>query len=548
MPSPGALRAGKAIIELAWETKAGTEKAIAGIQARLQGVGRASLQVAKHVAAVGTALTAAAVPAMAAAIKKASDAQETVAKFGQVFGDQAKPAQEFADALAKSIGRSRYEIMQAMSSYQGFFVGLGFGAEESRKMSQTMQALALDFAAFHNISDEDAMSRFISAMSGSSEVLDRFGVNTKKAALEQKLLEMGVKKSWSAVTEQEKSVARLAIIMESMGAQGATGAATREAGSFANQTKALQAAVDDLAISIGEQLLPYATDIVATLKEMFGASKDAADGMGWLGSAVGTVMDVIHTLKVSFDWLKAGIMQLIATAYSNVNKFVSGMLNLLNKIPGVEVSHSQTLEVFAEDFQREADRLTDEFNKALMAKTPSERIGAGQGERGGSGAPLSALPSLAPGSGGTHNRILGVVHAALPQADLKAMQERAKEYYATKQSLEDELQRAQIDAMEDGIDKQKALLDFEKQMKLRALQEQGALNASTQAVVDRIFAAQEGLLRAQDTRTAPQEALFDGRFASQVFGGSGSVEEKQLRELKKIKNAVEDRRGGIPVN
>src|SRR5690606_31067061 len=105
--------------------------------------------------------------------------------------------------------------------------GLGFGAEQSRKFSQQLAQLALDFASFNNMSDAEAQQRFISALSGSSEVLDMFGVNIKQAALEQELLQQGVKKAWTEVSEQEKAVARLSIIMRSMTDQGAVGDAVR---------------------------------------------------------------------------------------------------------------------------------------------------------------------------------------------------------------------------------------------------------------------------------------------------------------------------------
>ncbi len=54
-------------------------------------------------------------------VNAAGDAMETLNKFDQVFGTQAKAAGEFADALAKSVGRSRYEIRDSLSSLQAFF-------------------------------------------------------------------------------------------------------------------------------------------------------------------------------------------------------------------------------------------------------------------------------------------------------------------------------------------------------------------------------------------------------------------------------------------
>jgi hypothetical protein len=168
-----ALRAGKAVIELSLLT-GNVDKGLKKLENRLRDFGKGL----KSVASMGLRLSSAIGAPFIAAIKLASDAQESLNKFRSVFKEQADAAEQFAQGLASSVGRSVNEIRDGMSSFQGFFVGLGFGAERSRELSQQLQALSIDFASFHNLTDQEAMERFISALSGSSEVLDRFGINT----------------------------------------------------------------------------------------------------------------------------------------------------------------------------------------------------------------------------------------------------------------------------------------------------------------------------------------------------------------------------------
>lgn len=132
-------------------------------------------------------------------------------------------------------------------------------------MSQQLTELAMDFASFNNLTDDEGISRFLSALSGSSEVLDKFGINTKQAALQQELLALGINKAWSSVTEQEKALARMSIITKTMGKQGAIGDATRTAGSFANQMKRLRSSIKDTAIEMGQSLLPFATRVLKVI-------------------------------------------------------------------------------------------------------------------------------------------------------------------------------------------------------------------------------------------------------------------------------------------
>lgn len=264
MPASSAIRAGRAFVELF----ADDSKLVRGLrqaQRKLQ-------SFATSVRAMGTRLFAATAtitaPLGGFAIKAASDAEESLSRFRQVFGDQADVVQDFADDLARQVGRSKYAIYDALSTFQSFFVGLGFAPTEARELSESMQALAIDFASFNNLSDQEAVERFISALSGSSEVLDKFGVNIKQAALEQELLSQGIDKSWSKVTEQEKAVARLAVIMRSMSDQGAVGDAVRTSESFANQMKALKGQLYDTAVTIGQALLPVVTPLVSRAAQL----------------------------------------------------------------------------------------------------------------------------------------------------------------------------------------------------------------------------------------------------------------------------------------
>lgn len=218
----------------------------------LKSMGDAIASMGQRMAAAGTAAALAFVPT----VRAASTATETLNKFRAVFASQADAAGLFADNLADGLGRSRYEIRDSMSAFQAFFVGLDFAPDKARQFSQELQKAAIDFGSFYNVSDEEASQRFISALSGSSEVLDRFGINLKQAAIEQELLNQGVTKSWQDVTEAEKAVARFNVILRALGAQGALGDAARTAGSFANLWKSLRGAINEAAVEIGKALLP----------------------------------------------------------------------------------------------------------------------------------------------------------------------------------------------------------------------------------------------------------------------------------------------------
>lgn len=251
------IRAGAAFVELKSNDN-GFSRGLKAAERRLDRFGSVARKIGAGLL-IGGGLFA---PLAASAISAASDTQESLSRFNQIFGNQSKQATEFAQEVAKRIGRSAIDIQDSLATLQGFFVGLGFDESRSRKMSQQLTELAMDFASFNNLTDDEGISRFLSALSGSSEVLDKFGINTKQAALQQELLALGINKAWSSVTEQEKALARMSIITKTMGKQGAIGDATRTAGSFANQMKRLRSSIKDTAIEMGQSLLPFATRVL----------------------------------------------------------------------------------------------------------------------------------------------------------------------------------------------------------------------------------------------------------------------------------------------
>ncbi|NLF32275.1 MAG: phage tail tape measure protein, partial [Planctomycetes bacterium] len=210
---------------------------------------------------------------------------------------------------------------------------LGFGGSESRQLSQRLESLALDFASFNNITDEDAIGRFIAALSGSGEVLDRFGINIKQAALEQELLAMGIRKSWTEVTEQEKALARLNVIARAMGDQGAIGDAVKTAGSFTNQMKRLRGQVHDTAVEIGNALLPIVTPLVAKVADL--AKRISA----WVSQNQHLVASVF---KIAAAVAAAGaalvVLGVTISSIGTVLGVVAGAFSMLGTVLGAVVS------------------------------------------------------------------------------------------------------------------------------------------------------------------------------------------------------------------
>src|SRR5690606_17492746 len=112
------IRAGRAFVEL-FADDSRLVRGLRRAEKRLRAFGDRIRNLGLKLAGV---VSAAVAPLGLLSIRAASDAQESLSRFEAVFKDQAKAAGQFADALAKSVGRSKTEIRDALATFQSFFV------------------------------------------------------------------------------------------------------------------------------------------------------------------------------------------------------------------------------------------------------------------------------------------------------------------------------------------------------------------------------------------------------------------------------------------
>ena len=254
----GAIRAGKAYFEFV-AVDGALKKGIDNANRKLKSFADASNRVGKAMLAAGGVAAAAFVPA----IRAASDFQETMSKFNTVFGESSAAVKAWGDEYASQVGRSKKQLADFLSSSQDLFVPMGFDAATAENLSKTITKLAIDLASFNNKSDADAMNDLQAALTGSGEVMKKYGVIVSEATVKQEALRQGwdVKK----LTEVQKVQARLNIILA--GTTAAQGDAIRTSDGFANQMKRLAAAGDDAKVALGNAVLPMVTELVSALAD-----------------------------------------------------------------------------------------------------------------------------------------------------------------------------------------------------------------------------------------------------------------------------------------
>lgn len=255
----GAIEAGRAFLKVVVDD-ADVAKGFDRVQSSLNALGQKMQKFGAISAAVGGVIAG----PMLASISAASDAQETMSKFTVVFGRQADRMKKWGDDMAVSIGRSKFEIAGFVASFQDLLVPMGMAAEPAAEMSKRLTALAIDLASFNNMSDADVVRDLQAALTGSGEVMKKYGVIVSEAAVKQELLNLQLDPA--IASEAEKAQARLNIIMR--GTTAAQGDALRTADGFANKMKALKSQLHDASVEIGNAILPAVTSFVSGFLEL----------------------------------------------------------------------------------------------------------------------------------------------------------------------------------------------------------------------------------------------------------------------------------------
>lgn len=260
---------GRAVLELVTTDK-GFERGIKTAENRATALARKLDSIGKAAQQVGKSLTLyVTTPIIGlgiAAIRTASDVQEMQNLFRETFESSSDDVEAWAAEVAKSMGRSRFELMRTAADFAAFLKPLGVADDAIAPMSQALTELTTDISSFRNMAEEDVFTRLFSGLAGETEAVRRLGIDIGQAALEQELLNQGITDGAQSATQAQKVMARFALILRQT--TDAQGDATRTAGSFENQQRALMATIKDIGVEIGQRFLPLATRMVAKLREL----------------------------------------------------------------------------------------------------------------------------------------------------------------------------------------------------------------------------------------------------------------------------------------
>lgn len=210
------------------------------------------------------------------AAQAAIDAEEMQSAFNVVFGDMAADVNKWAETTGNAMGRSTQEMQRGALAFQELF-GKALDPRQAAEMSKQFAVLTQDLASFKNLSNEVAQQKLFSGLTGEAEPLRAVGVFLNDAAVEAKLLEMGIQKVNGKFTDQQKILGRAALIREQL-AQ-ADGDVMRTSDSTANRIRASQSAWEELSITVGTTLIPALSPLIGIVSDLLTGFNQLDPGM-----------------------------------------------------------------------------------------------------------------------------------------------------------------------------------------------------------------------------------------------------------------------------
>lgn len=218
---------------------------------------------------------------IAQAVTESNKYQEDLNLFTVALGQYAAEAQNYAEKVSDVMGIDPAQWLRNQGVFNMLLTGFGDTAERAQLMSQNLTQLGYDISSFFNISNEDAMQKLQSGISGELEPLRRLGYDLSQARLEQTALNLGIKESVANMTQAEKAELRYYAIMTQVTTAQGDMARTLEAP--ANQLRILQAQLTQAARAIGNifipalnAILPYAIAVVQVIREIANALANLA--------------------------------------------------------------------------------------------------------------------------------------------------------------------------------------------------------------------------------------------------------------------------------
>jgi len=262
--------------------------------------------------------------------KVAADAAELQSAFDYTFGGMSGSMNRWAEQTGDAMGRATSEMQEGALAFGQLFKGAAENEQAAARLSQRFTELAQDAASFYNTDFETAMGKIRSGLTGESEPLRDFGVFLTEADVAAKGLEMGLIKTGQELNEYGKVMARSALIAE--GLRDAQGDVERTSDSLANRVRKIKGDFHELALEIGEILVPYAQKLAGVVESVVETFRGLPPWVKQVAVAFGVFLAAVGPVVIALSGLATLVLPLLLVRFLAMRGAMGPVLAILTAI------------------------------------------------------------------------------------------------------------------------------------------------------------------------------------------------------------------------
>ena len=297
-----------------------TESKLKTFKAQLKEVGNANLKaleqqfkrIGDKATQIGqtmtTKVTAPIVAGYTAAAMYASDYEENLNKIDVAFGENSKSVKDWANTARDEFGLSKVQATESVSAFGALGKGIGLTEKQAADMSTTLAGLSADLGSYFNVGTDESAKALEGIFTGESEALKKFGVVMTDTNLQQFAADQGL--VWKEMDQSQKTMLRYQYVLSKT--KDAQGDFSRTSDGTANSTKIFKSAVQDLATSIGTNLLPIITPVIQKVTEWINKFNDLSPETQKIITIIGLLVAAIGPVLIIVGKVATGISSIIS--------------------------------------------------------------------------------------------------------------------------------------------------------------------------------------------------------------------------------------------
>ena len=253
-----------------------------------------------------------------AAIKFASDFQESLNKVDVSFKNSSGEVKDFAKTTLESFGIAEGTALDMAALFGDMSTSMGLTTSEAANMSTSLVGLAGDLASFKNINIEEVTNALSSVFTGETESLKRLGIVMTEVNLKQFAMEQGITKNIKLFTQAEKVQLRYNYVMaQTTNAQGDFANTSEGA---ANQMRIFQETLKELGAEFGQIMLPTFEKIIKKVNELLKEFRALTPQTKKVILVVAGVVAAIGPLLIAIGTLTSTVIPALVTGFGVVTK------------------------------------------------------------------------------------------------------------------------------------------------------------------------------------------------------------------------------------